>query len=141
MAAVKRGCYLLFMNEARMPHEPTTSDILEVIQDFATKVDERFDRIENTMAEMVTKDQFEKRLAGIDGRLTGVEGRLTRIETTMVTKDYLDDKLGDLRGDLILLARKQNKKLSEVVMELRSRNVFDEETAKRLLEAEPFPST
>lgn len=134
MAAVYRECYLIFMNDVRMPHETTTSDILEVIQHFATKVDERFDRIENTMAGIVTKEQFEQRLAG-------VEGRLTKIETTMVTKDYLDDKLADLRGDVILLARKQNKKLSEVVMELRSRNVFDEETAKRLLELEPFPLT
>jgi len=34
-----------------------------------------------------------------------------KVEATMVTKDYLDDKLSDLRGDLVVLMRKEDKKL------------------------------
>jgi len=31
-----------------------------------------------------------------------LDGRLTKVEATMVTKDYLDDKLADLRGEFFL---------------------------------------
>jgi hypothetical protein len=51
-------------------------DVLEVIGDFSTKVDQRFDKI---------------------------EGRLTRVESQMVTKEYLDDKMINLKADLMVL--------------------------------------
>ena len=34
-----------------------------------------------------------------------VDKRLTRIESIMVTKDYLDDKLADLKGDVIAVIK------------------------------------
>lgn len=34
-------------------------------------------------------------------RFEGLETRLTRVETRMVTKSYLDEKLWDLRGDMV----------------------------------------
>ena len=54
-----------------MDKEPTNHEILEAINEFSNKTDERF----------------------------------SKIEATMVTKDYLDDKLSDLRGDLVVLTR------------------------------------
>lgn len=33
----------------------------------------------------------------------------------MVTKDYLDDKLADLKGDLVVLMRKEDAKLQALV--------------------------
>lgn len=45
-------------------------------------------------------DGIAQRFDGIEGRFEGVFGRLQRLEALMVTKDYLDDKLGDLRADL-----------------------------------------
>ncbi len=66
--------------------KPTIQDVLIAINQFSTDVDKRF--------------------ANIDHELFYIKGRLTQ----MVTKDYLDDKLSDLRGEFFLktgLAKKR----------------------------------
>ena len=95
-----------------MPHEVTTNELLEAINIFSSNVDERFDRLEN---------------------------RVTKIEATMVTKDYLDEKLGDLRGDIVVMLRKGDRKLGALIAELLTRKLLDEDAAKRILAMEPFP--
>jgi hypothetical protein len=54
-------------------------------------------------------DQVWERFDHVDERLDRVEIRMGAVESTMVTKDYLDDKLADLRGDLIIIDRKEDK--------------------------------
>ena len=66
--------------------EATIGDVLEAINDFATSVEERF--------------------SGVDNRLEGLEKRLTHVENIMVTKDYLDRKLFEFRGDIVLYVQK-----------------------------------
>ncbi len=51
----------------------------------------------------VTKEEFNKELGVVKGELNKIDNRLTRVESQMVTKEYLDDKLSDLRGDLTIL--------------------------------------
>lgn len=79
-----------------MPKEPTHYEILEAINNYATKNDQRLDNIESDIkvmksdingmkSEMVTKDYLEE--------------RLSNAVSNLVTKDYLDEKLMDLRGD------------------------------------------
>ena len=41
----------------------------------------------------------------VDKKFEMVDKRLTRIESIMVTKDYLDDKLADLKGDVIAVIK------------------------------------
>ncbi|MEK7068035.1 MAG: hypothetical protein AAB956_03495, partial [Patescibacteria group bacterium] len=65
--------------------------------------------------------------------------RLTRIEATMVTKDYLDDKLSDLKGDLVVLMRKEDAKLGALVEILQKRKVISNEDVKTILAMQPFP--
>ena len=57
-------------------HEPTTTDVLEAIHIFSSAVDERFNKIDQ---------RFEK-----------VEDNIKVIKSTMVTKDYLDEKLSKM---------------------------------------------
>ena len=57
----------------------------------------------------------------------------------MVTKEYLDNKLGDLRGDLVILTRKEDRKLGVLVDELLERKVIDQDAARRIFSMEPFP--
>ncbi|MFA5318687.1 MAG: hypothetical protein WC323_04460 [Patescibacteria group bacterium] len=85
--------------------EPTNSEILEAINAFSSKNDER----------------------------------LQKIESTMVTKDYLDDKLTDLRGDLVVLVRKEDTKLKTLVSVLKNKNIISEEDVKTINALEPFP--
>ncbi|MCE9585880.1 hypothetical protein K8R04_01005 [Candidatus Uhrbacteria bacterium] len=74
--------------------EASQGELLEVINEFSSETDARFDRLED-------------RMGGLDGRMGGVENRLTRVEAGMVTKGYLDDKLADLRSDIVRYTKKE----------------------------------
>jgi hypothetical protein len=50
----------------------------------------------------VIEDNINPRFDAMDELFDRLESRVDRIEDTMVTKDYLDDKLGQLHGDLIV---------------------------------------
>lgn len=103
-----------------MPEDkPTTNeDIIEAIGEFSNRVEERFDKVE---------ERFDK-----------VEGRLTRVESSMVTKDYLDEKLADMRGDLVIMMRKEDKKVKALTDLLCTKNIITREEQKRLFGMEPF---
>ena len=101
-----------------MKREPHIKDVLEAIQIFSHEMDKRFD----------TMDQ----------RFDRLEGRVGKIETTMVTKEYLDEKLTDLRGDLVVLVRKEDRKFGALVDELIKRKVLDYHTGQKILAMEPF---
>ena len=102
-----------------MTEETTKEEILTAISDFANHTEKRFD--------------------GIETRLGGVETRLDKIEATMVTKDYLDDKLADLRGDLVIMLRKEDTKVKTLVDVLETQKIISETDAKKILTMEPFP--
>ena len=102
------------------------ADVLEVIGDFSTKVDERFNKIES-------------RIDKIDGRIDKMDGRLTRVESQMVTKEYLDDKLINLKADLTVLVHKEDDKLGTLTKRLASKKVITDNDAKDISAMEPFP--
>lgn len=85
--------------------------------------------------------KVENRLGNVEGRLKNVEGRLTKIEANMVTRDYLDEKLLDLKGDLTLLLRKEDKKLGALLQRLRDKQILSEQEVRDILALEPFPQT
>jgi len=95
-----------------MENDTTKQEILEAINIFSTNVDQRF---------------------------TKIESDITTIKSTMVTKDYLDEKLSDLRGDLTLLMRKEDTKMKKLVEILRGRDVISEEDKTQIYAMEPFP--
>lgn len=87
-----------------MEKETTNNEILGAINEFSTRVDERFNKI----------------------------------ESVMVTKDYLDEKLADLRGDLVVLIRKEDTKVKKLVDILLKRNIITEAESKEIFTMEPF---
>lgn len=114
--------------------------LAETMSDFATnvdgrfnQVDQRFDRLESRMTGMETK------ITGVEIRMTGMETKMTGIGAMMVTKEYLDDKLADLRADLVVLARKGDRKLSELVDELVHQGSLSKDAAHKIMALEPFP--
>lgn len=98
--------------------EVTNNEILSAVNTFANHVEERFDKI--------------------DQRFDRLEGRVGKIEASMVTKDYLDEKLADLRGDLVVMMRKEDTKLRSLVEILQEKKVLNEGDVKRLFTMEPF---
>ena len=96
-----------------------TDEILEAVGHFSNKTEERFNALE--------------------GRFDKLDGRVTKIEANMVTKDYLDEKLTDLKGDLTVLMRKEDKKLVALISVLETRKVISAEDANMIMALEPFP--
>ncbi len=123
-----------------MANEPTIRDVLEAINTFSFSVDQRFmsvdqrfnaidkrfeaidERFEAIDQRFKLIDQrfdaidkrfeaIDKRFDAMDRRFDAMDRRFDRIESTMVTKDYLDEELASLRGDLIVVLRKEDRKL------------------------------
>jgi len=68
-----------------------------------------------------------------------LEPVLTDIQTQMVTKAYLDDKLSDLSGDLITKLRKEDQKVNRLLDILRTKNVLSESDIRELGNLVVFP--
>jgi len=81
----------------------------------------------------------QKSVDALAGRVGNVESRLGKVEATMVTKEYLDDKLADLRGDLVVLTRKEDIKVRALVEVMAQKQLLSREEANKILSMEPFP--
>lgn len=101
-----------------MSDEIKNSEILEAINVFA--------------------DHTEKRFDGLESKIDGLDQRVTKIEATMITKDYLDEKMADQRGDLIVLTRREDKKVMALVDILKQKKVIDDSDVKKIQALEPF---
>jgi hypothetical protein len=101
-----------------MENEASKNEILEAINEFSTNVDEKFNKID---------ERFDK-----------VEGEICKIRATMVTKDYLDDKMVDLRGDLVVLMRKEDTKVGKLIEVLKRHKIISEAETNEILSMEPF---
>ncbi len=88
---------------------------------------------------MVTKKEAEKFATKEDLLLTKQElrGEIGRLRSDVI--DHIDRKNNDVRGDSVLLTRKEDAKLLAVVGKLEQRNVFTTEDAKEIQKMEPFP--
>lgn len=115
-----------------MENDTSKNEILEAISEFSSRVDERFDNLEGRF------DKLEGRVGKIEGEVGSLEGEVVKIGATMVTKDYLDDKLADLRGDLVVLMRKEDTKVVKLIEILKRRKVITEIEEKEILSMEPF---
>lgn len=96
-------------------NEVTLDEIVEAINVFSEAADLRFDNFE-----LKTDQQF------------------AYMKSVMVTKDYLDDKLSDLRGDLVATSRNGNTKLTTLVEILSDRKAITINDKKKILSMEPF---
>jgi len=144
--------------------EPTNSDILSAINQFATHVEQRFQGVDQQFQSVEQRFQdIEQRFQGVDQQFQSVEQRfqsvdehfnkieltmvtkdelkdkLAAMETRLVTKDYLDEKLYDLKSDMIVTMRKEDHKIDTVVDILQEKNIFSAADSARVLKATVFP--
>lgn len=99
------------MKEVKAKKQDKTGEILEIVNFIKDNA--------------VTREEFHTEIG--------------KIKAEMVTKDYLDDKLADLRGDLVVLTRKEDGKVKELVKILESKKVLNKSEVKKILAMEPFP--
>jgi len=108
-----------------MEKEASKNEILEAVNEFSSKVDERFDKV-------------DERFDNLEGEIGSIKGEIGSIKATMVTKDYLDEKMADLRGDLVVLMRKEDTKVVKLIEILKRRKIITEIEEKEILSMEPF---
>ena len=75
----------------------------------------------------------------LDGLETRLSDRIDSLTTRMVTKEYLDDKLADVRGDFGSLVRKEDAKLRAVVGALEQEKLISKDKVSKISAMEPFP--
>lgn len=67
-----------------------------------------------------------------------MEQRLHAIETTMVTKDYLDQRLLDLKTDNRTVVRREDQKFNTLVDVLYQRKVLTSQDVELVMTIQPF---
>ncbi len=113
--------------------EPAIQDVLDSMNEFASHVDGKFNGIVDEMT------GIKGEMTGIKGEMKDIKTRLTKVEATMVTKDYLDVKIADLKGDIVITIRKEDIKLTTLVKILEEKKVMNQADTKRVTSLEPFP--
>ena len=86
-----------------------------------------------------TNKKIDKEIGGVKNEIGGMKKDIVKIKATMVTKDYLDEKMADLRGDLVVLMRKEDNKVRKLLDILQKRKVISSKETKEILAMEPFP--
>jgi archaellum component FlaC len=98
-----------------MEKEPTIGDVLKAVQAQEARTDQRFDDVLDAVNKGFT--DVQEQFVGVQGQITGIQGQIdglkqevTEIKAVMVTKDYLDEKLGRQDGKINALINTLEKK-------------------------------
>ncbi|MFH0928385.1 MAG: hypothetical protein V1821_02830 [bacterium] len=122
--------------------EPKNSEILEAINSFASSVDERFEKIDQRFDHVENEiSGMKSEIVGMKSEISGVKSEIVGIKNQMVTKDFLTDKLGQLRGDLVALVRKEDQRVNGLIRIMEEDNVISKKVAQKMLATEVLPQT
>lgn len=93
--------------------EVTTNDIMEFLEEY-----------------MVTKEEHNQ----LSQKLN---------QTKLDLLDAMDEKLGNLKGDLVVLMRKEDQKVNDLIklLVLVKRKLISDNEAVTLIETRPFPQS
>lgn len=112
------------LNESIKEIRDDIKDLLEIVH-----------FIKDTAASQESVDAVRMDLLEVKADLAD---RMDSMEAKMVTKDYLDNKLADLRGDMVVLMRKEDEKLKVLAGNLKDKKILTPEDEENLQRLEPF---
>ncbi len=104
----------------------TKSDKKEIVDIIFATLGEAFEALVNP------------RFDALESRMGAIESRMGSMESKMVTKEYLDDKLADLRGDLLGIHRKQEYRTDCLVDVLEEDSVITKDRRRYLNKLKAF---
>jgi hypothetical protein len=111
--------------------------VQETFNPFVEEVRSGFDEIRTRFDELLSA--IHAFAHSVDQRFDVVDKRLSRVEATMVTKDYLDNKLADHGVRYGGLDRETNEKIYVLTDALVAEGSLSPGAATRVVTAEPFP--
>lgn len=88
---------------------------------------------------MPAMEELGTEIAGIKEEISGMKEEISGIKAVMVTKEYLDDKLADLRGDMIVNFRKLDGKTDHLIGMLNKKKIISEPEVREFEEYRIFP--
>lgn len=68
-------------------------------------------------------------------KFKSIDQRFDKIGSTMVTKDYLDDKLSDLKIDMLGTVDKKDKKANTLIKVLDNKKIINKKEVKLIITA------
>jgi len=114
-------------------NEVTTNELLEFMQrNMATKVD--LHELEQRMATKTDLHELEERM---DKKFDNLDLKFGKFKHEMF--DHMDEKMTDLRGDLVVLMRKEDMKMVRLCEMLKEKDILADKEIQEILRMEPFP--
>ncbi len=113
---------------------PTLTSVAESINELAGTLDDVLAAVNRGFS--LQDEHFDKKLEKLELK---IDEKLAPIKASMVTKEYLDRKMAEQKGEMMALVRKEDTKLTTLVGKLDEKNILSHAETKQLLAMEPFP--
>lgn len=114
-------------------------NLADAFNTYATHTDSQISRIDNTMTKMQSDmNEMKSDMVEMKTGMVTMKSDITTIKSTMVTKSYLDDKIADVKGELITTIRKEDTKVKTVVEKLVTKKIFSNQDKKDIEIMPPF---
>ena len=95
-----------------------------------------YEQIRLVVNTAATKDELQKMAEKIDERFEKLETKVTKVQSEMVTKEYLDNKLDDVKAEIgrriLRHAEHENKFKHELVSAMKRNSLLNIKELKRL---------
>lgn len=112
-------------NKNKAPSIMEDKDFMDFLTGKFGGIDEKFEKID---------ERFEK----IDERFEKIEGDIGYLKNNMVTKDYLDKKLAELEGKIILIIKRGEERFNILLEILLERGTINKKDVDRIQAIELF---
>jgi len=120
-------------------YQVTTNEIMDFLQEnMVTKKE-----LEDKLGEAVggVRQEMKQMESSIKEEMkqmeSGIRQDMMKVKLDLI--DAMDDKNADLKGDLVILMRKEDTKVVNLIELLKHKQVLTSEEARGLLTMEPFP--
>ncbi|MBI2475311.1 hypothetical protein HYV69_02690 [Candidatus Uhrbacteria bacterium] len=124
-------------------HDVTTNEIMDFLQENMvtreefSQLDAKVGQLDAKVGQLDAKvGQLDAKVGQLDAKVDGLDKKLNQTKLDLL--DAIDDKLGDLKGDLVVLMRKEDQKVNNLIQLLVNRKLISEKEAISLIEIRPF---
>lgn len=98
----------------------TTNEIMEFLQEH-----------------MVTREEFRGEINRLDTRINELGGKINQTKLDLL--DGMDEKLGSMKSDIVVMMRNEDLKVMLVVKKLKEKKIFGDDDVEEFLSLLPFP--
>ncbi len=121
----------------------TQQEILNSIHKLSESMDDVVENVNFIKDNAVTKKEFEElrtEVGSIKAEVGSIKAEVGSIKSGMATKDYIDKTFGTLKGDNVILIRKEDAKVNAVVDALEEEKVLPHQRVEIIRGHHVFPA-